>query len=266
MFIWCLNFSFQISGCNKPLRVLYAIDVSDALGDGTDRSKRWLRLRNFLDDINRDVLHGIQTKYVVYNTEPRFLDKLSPCDKATEYFLTGDECLCNKRAIDAGSQVCSVNVPSRAERVEDWGLPGPRTGEALEMARKYYFQDNLAKYKNLVFLISHKTPTDDIAGAESNLKKDGISLIDIELGDRHDLRRRSEISSPYKDIRIRLRERRSSEKEEAIPRDHKMKVSLKKLQVTLRGIVTKVCQSNRRDESLTRSKIHRYMKTWRSVA
>jgi len=236
-------------GCTKPLRVLYAIDVSDGLGAGPLRTKRWNRLKQFIDNINKDVLHRVRQHYMVYNIEPRFISSLSGCDKETEYFMTADDCLCGDYARDdiAG---CSVNAPTHDESVEDWGSSGPRTGHALEKARKLFFAKDLNKFKNVIFLISHKESSDELENAENNLKKEGISLVDIELGDRHDLRRRSYIPHHARNYvhHMRYRIRRNSN-DEGIPDQHKMKVSLKKLQATLRNIVGKVCKANTEDET-----------------
>ncbi|XP_047142347.1 uncharacterized protein LOC101236314 isoform X1 [Hydra vulgaris] len=223
-------------GCTKPLRILYAIDVSDGLGDGFIRKKKWNRLKDFISDINNSLFKDVRSNFMVYNIEPRFMESLDGCDKNTEYFLTADDCLCFTNPFTLSAKAgCSVNGPTQHESVEDWGAKGPRTGRALDIARTVFFKENLNTFKNVIFLISHKQSTDDLKLAEINLKKDGISLVDIELGDRHDLRKKQFIP--------KQRLYRRSNTEENILDEHKVKVSLKKLQQTLRNIVGRVCKS-----------------------
>ncbi|XP_057294387.1 uncharacterized protein LOC130622945 isoform X2 [Hydractinia symbiolongicarpus] len=242
-------------GCNKPLRILYAIDVSDGLGAGPIRKKRWNRLKEFIGSINRDVIHNVRHHFMVYNIEPRFLKTFDTCDKDTEYFMTADECLCSKKDRISSSSGCSVNNPTMGESMEDWGTSGPRTGQALTRARKEFFAKDIHKYKNVIFLISHKDSMDSVEKAENDLKRDGISLVDIELGDRHDLKRRNIVQK----VRHRHNHRRSDiENDSSSPSqdEHKMKVSLKKLQTTLRNIVGKVCKAQTDDDASKKSSIH----------
>ena len=234
------------------MRVLYAIDVSDGLGEGPVRATRWNRLKEFIYSINNEVIHGVRHHFMVYNVEPRFLNSLDHCDKETEYFTTADECLCKQSARTLNQNGgCSVNMPTQGENVEDWGRDGPLTGQALQKARKYFFSKKLNKYKNIIFLISHKDSADPLLTAENDLKKDGISLVDIELGDRHDLRRRDYISRAYihhVQHRLDYSRQRRSHHDDGIPDEHKMKISLLKLQTTLRNIVGKVCKSPTEEE------------------
>lgn len=180
------------TGCKKPIRVLYAIDVSRGLGEGLDRSKRWNRLKSFISTLTKSVIPGVKHSFMVYNIEARFLNHLDGCDRATEFFTTADDCLCKKRMTEPTAG-CSVNAPAPGESMEDWGKTGPRTGNALQTARKMYFEPDLDGYKNIIFLITHKESTDDMLLPENDLKRVGINLIDIELAERRDLRKKSNI-------------------------------------------------------------------------
>ena len=225
---------------------MYAIDVSDGLGDGFVRKKKWNRLKDFISDINSGLFKDVRSNYMVYNIEPRFMESLDGCDRNTEYFLTADDCLCGTNPLTRSAKAgCSVNGPTQQESVEDWGAHGPRTGHALDIARTVYFKENLNLFKNVIFLISHKESTDNLKMAEVNLKKDGISLVDIELGDRHDLRKKHYIPEQriYRRSTVEQRNYRRSNSEENALDEHKVKVSLKKLQQTLRNIVGRVCKS-----------------------
>lgn len=173
--------------------MLYAVDVSEGMGTGALRQKRWTRLKQFIKNINNEVVPGVQSDVMVYNVEPRILVNMDNCDKQTEYFLTADQCLCNKDyAISSNARSgCTVNGPTTNENLDDWGKTGPRTGVALKEANKRFFNKDREKYKNVVLLLSHKRSQDDVESAEKELKNNGISLIDIELGQRHDLRKRT---------------------------------------------------------------------------
>jgi len=167
------------------------------MGRGTSRKRRWSRLKDFINNINVNLLKGVEHEYMVYNIEPRILDDLASCDKATELFTIADECLCNKKfQITSDGSGCSVNQPTNHENMEDWGKTGPMAGKALQKAKKMYFSKDNEKYKNVILLLSHKQSADDIERVERDLKASGISLIDIELGQRHDLKRKSEIPRP----------------------------------------------------------------------
>ena len=202
------QFYFISTGCKKPIRVLYAIDVSRGLGEGLDRSKRWNRLKNFISTLTKSVIPGVKHSFMVYNVEARFLNHLDGCDRATEYFTTADDCLCKKRMTEPAAG-CSVNAPAPGESMEDWGKTGPRTGNALQTARKMYFEPDLDSYKNIIFLITHKESADDMLLPENDLKRVGINLIDIELADRRDLRKKSNIPQNRK-INTSSMQRRSS--------------------------------------------------------
>ena len=194
-------YSHHHAGCTKPLRLLYVIDVSEGMGRGTQRLRRWSRLKDFIDNINVNLLAGVEHQYMVYNVEPRILGSLDKCDRSTELFTIADDCLCNSRyqmvTPPADGSGCSVNQPTRQEDLDDWGKRGPRAGKALQRAKQVYFNKDNDKYKNVILLLSHKQSADDIERIERNLKASGISLIDIELGQRHDLRKKkSEIPHP----------------------------------------------------------------------
>ena len=173
---------------------MYVIDVSEGMGRGTSRVRRWSRLKDFIQNINVNLLAGVEHQYMVYNIEPRILDSLDKCDRSTELFTIADDCLCNSRyqqiSPPQDGSGCSVNQPTMHEDMDDWGKRGPRAGKALQRAKQMYFSKDNEKYKNVILLLSHKQSADDIERIERNLKASGISLIDIELGQRHDLRRK----------------------------------------------------------------------------
>lgn len=180
--------------------MLYAVDVSDAMGVGLSRQRRWNRLKQFIKNINDNVIKGVRSDVMVYNVEPRILESMDNCDKQSEYFVTADQCLCNKQydIHSIAQSGCTVNGPGKNENLDDWGKPGPRTGVALKQANKRFFSKDREKYKNVVLLLSHKRSQDDVESAEKELKNNGISLIDIELGQRHDLKKRNFIPSATK--------------------------------------------------------------------
>ena len=167
------------------------------MGRGTSRVRRWSRLKDFIQNINVNLLAGVEHQYMVYNIEPRILDSLDKCDRSTELFTIADDCLCNRRyqqiAPPQDGSGCSVNQPTQHEDMDDWGKRGPRAGKALLHAKQMYFNEDNEKYKNVILLLSHKQSADDIERIERNLKASGISLIDIELGQRHDLRRKKSV-------------------------------------------------------------------------
>lgn len=171
--------------------MLYAVDVSQGMGVGTSRQKRWNRLKDFMKNINNQVIKGVETDVMVYNIEPRILNDADHCDEMTEYFVTADQCLCNKKYNIYTRSGCTVNGPADKENRDDWGKLGPRTGVALKQAKELYFEKDRDKYKNIILLLSHQTSTDDVESAEKELRRSGISLVDIELGQRHDLRKRT---------------------------------------------------------------------------
>ncbi|XP_066925026.1 uncharacterized protein [Clytia hemisphaerica] len=198
----------SILGCSKPLRLLYVIDVSEGMGRGTQRLRRWSRLKDFIQNINVNLLKGVEHEYMVYNIEPRIIDGLDKCDRTTELFTIADDCLCNKKYhITSDGNGCSVNQPVLRENMDDWGKVGPRAGKALQRAKEMYFSKEKEKYKNVILLLSHKQSADDIERIERDLKASGISLIDIELGQRHDLRRKSVIPHPPGYVKVRRSKR-----------------------------------------------------------
>ena len=182
--------------------------MSRGLGEGLDRSKRWNRLKSFISTLTKSVIPGVKHSFMVYNIEARFLNHLDGCDRATEYFTTADDCLCKKRMTEPAAG-CSVNAPAPGESMEDWGKTGPRTGNALQTARKMYFEPDLDNYKNIIFLITHKESADDMLLPENDLKRVGINLIDIELAERRDLRKKSNIPQNRK-INTSSRRRKNS--------------------------------------------------------
>ena len=92
--------------------------------------------------------------YIVYDTEPRFLTNLEPCDQKTEYFVTSGECLCDKRAASykEGKSACSTHAPTEDESIEDWGKQGPRTAKALQLAQRFFHDEALVVQRNLLSL------------------------------------------------------------------------------------------------------------------
>ena len=188
------------------MKIIYAIDVSEGLGLGHERKRRWLRLKEFLNNVNKRIIGNGNKGYIVYDIEPRYLTSLEPCDDLTEYFVTKGECLCDKKSASyrRGETSCSTHSPTKEESVDDWGAEGPRTGVALEMAKRMFNEDELKHSKKLVVLVTHRSSADDVTAVENDLKDEGISLVDIEIGDRHNLRKRSKIpqrahgfQSPY---------------------------------------------------------------------
>ena len=221
-------------GCTKPVTVLYAIDVSDAIGTGPTRQRKWNHMKRFLHSVNEKVIHGGSMGYIVYDTEPRFLSNLEPCDEKTEYFVTSGECLCDRKAASfrEGKSSCSTHAPTEDESVEDWGKEGPRTAKALNYAESILKNETLGDSKKLVVLVTHEASTDDVTGAERSLKENSISLVDIEIGERHNI------------------EKRSNRFDDVIPRDHQMEVSFYKLDKAIENIFTKICRE--KDPTKTR--------------
>ena len=223
--------------------MIYAIDVSEAIGTGPSRKRKWDHLKRFLRNVNDKIAHGGSMGYVVYDSEPRFVSNLEPCDEATEYFVTSGDCLCDRTSTSykLGRSTCSTHAPTLDENIEDWGKEGPRTGRALEMARKHFRNDVAGNAKKLIVLLTHQASTDDVTAAEKELKDESISLVDIEIGERHNLRKRS---SDFGDV---------------IPRDHQMEVSFYKLDRAIENIVTKICNEKNPSKS-RRSRIYASMK------
>ncbi len=221
------------------MKVLYAIDVSEGIGTGPARKKRWDHLKRFLHTVNDKITQGGNMGYVVYDSEPRFVSQLEPCDEKTEYFVTSGECLCDKRAksYKAGQSSCTTHAPTPDESLEDWGAQGPRTAKALQMARQYFKDDVFKDSKKLIVLLTHQASTDDVTSVEKELKNDSISLVDIEIGERHNIRKRS------------------SNFDEVIPRDHQMEVSFHKLDHAIEKIVRKIC-TEKNPSKVRRSRIY----------
>ena len=193
------------------------------MGRGTSRVRRWSRLKDFIQNINVNLLAGVEHQYMVYNIEPRILDSLDKCDRSTELFTIADDCLCNSRyqqiSPPQDGSGCSVNQPTMHEDMDDWGKRGPRAGKALQRAKQLYFSKDNEKYKNVILLLSHKQSADDIERIERNLKASGISLIDIELGQRHDLRRKKSVI-PHPDPADVQRSRRRHKRSVVVPQAH----------------------------------------------
>ena len=237
--------SFQ--GCTRPVKVLYVIDVSDAIGTGPTRQRKWNHMKRFLRSVDDRVTHGGNLGYIVYDSEPRFVSNLEPCDEQTEYFVTNGECLCDQRSSSfrKGKSSCSTHAPTQDESIEDWGKVGPRTAKALNLAQKLFKDESLGDSKKLVVLVTHQASTDDVTGAERSLKDDSISLVDIEIGERHNIKKRS---NSFDDV---------------IPRDHQMEVSFYKLDKAIENIFMKICKE--KDLAKTRrSKIFATLKHHRN--
>ncbi|XP_065055199.1 uncharacterized protein LOC135683775 isoform X1 [Rhopilema esculentum] len=239
----------QAVGCTRPVKVLFLIDVSDAIGTGPTRQRKWNHMKRFLRSVNDRVTHSGTMGYIVFDTEPRFLHHLEPCDEKTEYFVTNGECLCDHRAPSyvQGRSSCSTHAPTADENVEDWGKQGPRTAKALQLAQRYFQDPMFGDSKKLVVLITHQASTDDVSAAERSLKDDSISLVDIEIGERHNIKKRS---NTFDDV---------------IPRDHQMEVSFYKLDKAIENIFMKICKEKDPTKS-RRSRIYatvkRHSKWW----
>lgn len=229
------------------MKVLYLIDVSDAIGTGPTRQRKWNHMKRFLQSVNDKVTHGGNMGYIVYDIEPRYLSQLSPCDEKTEYFVTSGECLCDRRAASfhEGKSTCSTHAPTEEENLEDWGKQGPRTAKALELAQKIFQNESTSDLKKLVVLVTHQASTDDVTGAERSLKDDSISLVDIEIGERHNIKKRS---NKFDDV---------------IPRDHQMEVSFHKLDNAIENIFMKICKEKDPTKS-RRSRIFASMRSRRN--
>ena len=262
----------SLIACALPLRAVYAIDVSEGLGSGLERGRKWNKLSNFIGKISKGFAKGVSQNYMVYNLEPRFIKELNGCDEDTEYFTLADDCLCDSRSrIDNNPNGCSVNAPEKSENIEDWGLKGPRTGEALKRVHNYFKHDqSLNKFKNLVILVSYQDSTDDITDAERSLKRDGISLVNIDFGVHNNIKRNNIVhphgwrQSPHgwglrhifhiPEFQIPEFERIKRNKvEDSIPKDHKFKVSFKSFRNSLGKIITKVCRPDRKRSSIENS-------------
>lgn len=245
--------TFVLSGCSLPLRVVYAIDVSEGLGSGLERGKKWSKLNNFINKISKGFANGVIQKFMVYNVEPRFLRELNGCDEDTEYFTLADDCLCDAKSHIGNPNGCSVNAPLRTESIEDWGLQGPRTGLALKRVHDYFKSNHsLSRYKNLVILVSYQDSADDITDAERSLKRDGISLVNIDFGMHSNMRRNFISHKPGWGLRHTLRHNlhgpifrmKRNRIEDSIPKEHKFKVSFKSFRNSLGKIIKKVCKAD----------------------
>ena len=200
-------------------------------------------MKRFLRSVNDRVTHGGNLGYIVYDTEPRYISELEPCDEKTEYFVTSSECLCDRKASSyhMGRSSCSTHAPTEDENIEDWGKQGPRTAKALQLAQKMFQNESFGDAKKLVVLVTHQASTDDVTGAERSLKDDSISLVDIEIGERHNIKKRS---NRFDDV---------------IPRDHQMEVSFHKLDKAIENIFVKICK----ETDLTKTRRSRIFATLR---
>eukprot|EP00794_Sanderia_malayensis_P014145 gene14144-15622_t len=212
-------------GCHRPMKVMYVVDVSEGIGTGPARKKRWNHLKRFLSTVNGKIAQGGNAGYIVYDSEPRYISNLEPCDEMTEYFITSSECLCDTHssAYRHGQTSCTTHAPTLDESLEDWGAQGPRTAKALQLARRHFKDDAVGGAKKLIVLLTHQSSTDDVTATEKDLKNDGISLVDIEVGERHNLKKRSAVL------------------DDVIPRDHQLQVSFYKLDKAIENIVKKIC-------------------------
>ena len=128
---------------------------------------------------------------------------------------------------------------------------GPRTGLALKDVHNYFRSNHsLGRYKNLVILVSYQDSADDISEAERSLKKDGISLVNIDFGlHNSNLKRRRDFiqrphtlrrGSGFHGASHRFKRNRI---EDSIPKEHKFKVSFKSFRNSLGKIIKKVCKA-----------------------